>query len=237
MPPPPSSGGFEQPAANAATVDLLGEADDLLGPSSPFEEAPTAAAAAAPASDEHQFWTEGDLYGGSQNQKPAAGESLLDLNARIEVPDPVQVDEDLSSMLGVQPPATQERSSSVAPPPPAEPAEEEYEDSDDEPPPEAVMANQDDLLDLIDGPSGPKTHQEALEVFFKEHKPENLDKIEKLLSGYAGRESSLYQKLGEKYGVTPAWPEGIPKMPVEETPTKSKSRSRASSKASPAAEK
>ena len=48
---------------------------------------------------------------------------------------------------------------------------------------------------------GATSHVEALEIFFREHKPDHLDKIDKLLSSYNGREETLYQKLGEKFGV------------------------------------
>ena len=136
-------------------------------------------------------------------------------------------------MLGVQP----------TPPPPAA-----ADDDSDEPPPEPVAASADLLGEVDDllGPAppavGPKSHKESLEMFFKEHKPENLDKIDKLLSGYAGREETLYDKLADKYSVRPVWPEGIPRneKPAAKvaTPKSKVGRSRASSKAaSPAADK
>ena len=55
-----------------------------------------------------------------------------------------------------------------------------------------------------------QSHKESLTAFFNEHKPDNVDKVDKLLQGYAGREDVLYQKLGEKYGSSPTWPQGVP---------------------------
>jgi len=75
------------------------------------------------------------------------------------------------------------------------------EESDSDEPPEPVFEKEEDFPpDAL--PSGPATHLEALEEFFRIHKPENVSKAEKLLSGYIGREEILYEKLEEKYGVS-----------------------------------
>ena len=233
-PPPPQSGEPDLLIGSGPSPDLLGDANALLG-DVPFEAQSTPNM--APTSTVAQRSTGMQQHPRSGQIQPPPPHVSPKPSATLA---PTDTSEELGSMLGVlqTPPHV-----AASPPPPPD-AEDDDDDDDDEPPPEPVATSGSDLLadcaELLDSPpepAGPTSHKESLEMFFRQHKPENLDKIDKLLSGYAGREDTLYDKLADKYGVKPTWPLGIEK-PVATPKSRVKSRSRGpSNAASPAVDK